>query len=195
MREKSHTDQVNNTRPDLDTLEKAHRAAGKVKRWHTEEVFREQKISDHVYGLMRIYYHIWGVPDGHTFLDLLFHDFEELFLGDLPHWTHKFPKLRKAYDEAWKENQKVFPKLPSVTDKTYRIAAVDHIDALEFMLDEVWYGNEALKGPMTRLYSKLEKSMDTTMLKEEASRVEHYLNEVGFTHRYNLVIDGVHRGG
>ena len=182
-----------NSRPDLNTLEKAHRAVGFVKRWHTEQMLREQRLDSHIFGMIRIYYHIWGVPNQDILPAILFHDFEELFLGDLPYWTHRYHGLRKAYGDAEKHMLATLPGFPMLIETdNYRIKIVDKIDALETMLDEVWFGNESLRLPMGRLYDVLLEEMSPISV-EDVGLVERYLDKVGFTHRFNLAMDGVHR--
>lgn len=174
-------------------LTKSHRASGKVKRWHTEWTVKEQTISDHVYNMIRIYYHIFGVPKAEDFERLILHDVEERTFGDWPHWEAEGTIAAKAKHELEVQTRRMLGIPDYVGFPTSRIRVCDWIEAMEFMADEVLLGNHTLRFKLERLHDKFVKYI------EEADsitkmRIQSYLDDSGFFDHYNLIIDGVHRG-
>lgn len=170
-------------RPEIPNLVVAHRQAGKVRRWHTENTVRQQTISDHVYNLMRIYLYIWGNPEPSLVCRMMFHDFEEFYLGDLPHWAACIPDFKTAYKKAEGELLSEFMEIPSSHAYDHRIKICDWIEALEFMMDECMLGNDHLFERMEKLYQKLEKEI----YNEEKGRVFKYLDDSEWLDKFNTL--------
>lgn len=168
-----------------------HRKAGKVKRWHTEFTIQTQTISDHVYNMIRIYYSIWGSPNVTNFEQLIYHDFEEKKIGDIPHFAAASIHFQQAKKNMEQEILEDFG-LPHLEKTNPRILICDWIEALEFMADEVNMGNDTLRMGLEKLWNKLENYIGPKA--EEYEKVYEYLNGSGLYHKYNLIIDGVHRG-
>lgn len=183
----------------IGSFANAHRLAGKVKRWHTAFTIQTQTVSDHVYNLMRIYVAIFGAPAASTWHQMLLHDFEELYTGDIPHWTARLPEMQKAKDglENW-----VWTQIhPEVTYPEFRggdwprIQAADWIEALEFISEEHRLGNHT---PMINLPGLHKRLMDQVRSMREKASVVTYLEETGFYadkpdlhHEAMLMVDGV----
>lgn len=179
-------------REEIDTLQLARKRAAKVKRWHTEFTIQTQTLSDHIFNVIRIYHSIWGEPDTETFKKLMYHDFEEYFLGDLPHWTCNIPDLKNAYADAKDDllleyNLKVLP-----TDRDERIKVCDWIEAIEFMIIEVNLGNNTLRSGLERLWNKLAALCISLPVAANPS-IENYLVKSGTHLDYSYIIDGVHK--
>lgn len=180
---------TNELRPEVPNLAVAHRLAGKVKRWHSEETIREQTIADHVYNIMRIYLYIWGNPEPSLFCRIMFHDFEELYLGDLPHWAGCIPELKTAYRFAEDELLASFPEIPTSHHYDYRIKICDWIEALEFMINECLLGNSEMRFRMEKLYRKL--VVETSRLEQsEEDVIIRYLRDTRWLDRYAVVMLG-----
>jgi len=182
--------------PEIPNLEVAHRRAGKVKRWHTEPTIQQQTLSDHIFNMLRIYMAIWGEPPPAIVMKIMYHDFEELYLGDLPHWAAQIPDLKIAYLEVEHQLQHEYQDILSATHRynafEYRIKICDWIEALEFMLEEILLGNSRMRLRMEKLYQKLERLLKDEYRDEEP--VLRYLDDTNFARMFNLAMDGIHRG-
>jgi 5'-deoxynucleotidase YfbR-like HD superfamily hydrolase len=180
-------------RPDRNNLAATHRAAGKVKRFHTEHTIQTQTISDHVYNVFRLYFHLYGIPSTGVFIEIMYHDFEEVFIGDIPHWAASHPEIARVKKEQEFQIRQRFHISPSLTmEEELRVKFCDWIEALEFMLDESMFGNYTLRPGLEGLYQKLE--MEAVSDRTGAGvRVIDYLEDTGFTKKYDLIIDGVHK--
>lgn len=181
---------MNDLRKECKSRSQALRYAGKVKRWHTEQTLQTQTISDHNFNILRIYYSIWGRPEPDVTERILFHDFEEYFIGDIPHWAAAIPEMEKTKKYLEKLLWIRFD-MPGPSTEEKRIKICDWIEALEFMLDEVMFGNDTLRSSLEGLHVKLIKEL---LDPEEAAAVADYLVDMGFEYKYGLIIDGVHRG-
>lgn len=168
-----------------------HRQAGKVKRWHTEFTIQSQTISDHVYNMIRIYTAIWGYPPRHDYLALIYEDIEERITGDWPHWvTSSFPDLALMKEKIEQEVRNKF-HIPG-EGKSFRVQVCDWLEALEFMVNEVTLGNDTLRDKTERLWNKFQMFTETC---SNTNDIEDYLQDSGLSHRFSLVLDGVHRDG
>lgn len=175
--------------PGVGSYIGAWKTSGGVKRWHTEETIREQTLADHRYNLLRIYMSIWGTPTGQILWKIVHHDFEELFLGDLPHWSADILELKNGYRTAEEKLLALFPKIKETQSPTAhdrRIKICDWIEALEFMMREILLGNKMMTTQVHRLYGKLVHEMS-----DYNEEIEKYLEITEFKHNYNLLMDGV----
>lgn len=179
-------------RPDK-ILEVAHRAVGKVQRFHTEFTIQTQTISDHVYNILRIYYAVFGPPPEDMLVRIIFHDFEEYFIGDIPHWASSIPEIQEfKYEQErllWKRYN--IPITFFGPNKEFRLRICDWIEALEFMLDEELLGNATLRHGLERLYEKVQ--MECALADRDGAAAMGYLEKTGFHNKYDLIIDGVNR--
>lgn len=161
----------------LNNLNQARRKAGKVKRYHTESLLQPaQTLSDHIFNMLRIWTSLWGDPPPEVTMQILFHDFEELILGDIPHWAAEFPALKEAYHDA---NGKVRELLGVPAEiKDDRMHIVDQIEALEFMVDEVLLGNHTLVLKLHKLGDVINQHL-SKLLPEESRPIYDYLKDMG----------------
>lgn len=175
------------------TLTQFHREAGKVKRWHTEFTVQQQTISDHVFNMIRIYTAIWGAPDTENFYKLIYHDIEEREIGDWPHWTACDKKLEEGKRRL--ERAVLYKYGIKDYDESDRIKICDWVEALEFMIDEVNLGNDTLRNKMEMLWRKMDDmALYNNHNDQLYGKVYRYLEESGTKHKYNCIIDGIHRG-
>jgi hypothetical protein len=180
----------------IGSFANAHRLAGKVKRWHTAFTIQTQTVSDHVYNLMRIYVAIFGRPNTETWHAMLLHDFEELYIGDIPHWTSEMPPMQRAKDMlermVW---EIIHPEMDVPVFNFQKVMVADWIEAMEFISEENLLGNHT---PMINLPGLHKRLMDHIAPMQEKADVVNYLEETGF---YNdkpdlmldakFVLDGV----
>jgi 5'-deoxynucleotidase YfbR-like HD superfamily hydrolase len=126
--------------------------------------------------MLRIWTSIWGAPPPEVTMEIMYHDFEELFIGDMPHWTHCQPKFRDLAEEL---NHEIRKELGAPLETfNWRIRLVDQIEAIEFMLDEVLLGNYILQDKLHGLARKVYKAL-LELPVEEATKIYAYFDDMG----------------
>jgi hypothetical protein len=128
--------------------------------------------------MLRIWTSIWGAPPPEVTMEIMYHDFEELFTGDMPHWTHCQPNFQNLTEELSDSIRRELGAPREAPD--WKINLVDQIEAIEFMLDEVLLGNYTLQDKLHGLARKVYKSLLELSI-EEAAKIYAYFDQMDNT--------------
>lgn len=136
------------------------RLAGGVKRYHTWPTLQQQTVADHIFNVLRIYWHLYGPPPPVVFTYLIWSDAGELKTGDLPFPVKRDnPQLKEICDQL--EGQAVKQMggmLPELTDnQRWQVKAVDLLEMFEFGRVEVCLGNKFAEPIVRDTYASLRK--------------------------------------
>lgn len=126
------------------------RSAGNVKRYHTHELLKEEKVGQHTFNMLNI---LMIVTDRNLTKNLMMavitHDMGEYATGDVPSPVKKSaPGLREALntleDNAMREAHVGF--FPNLTDWEYKLLKfADNLDGLLKSCDELRLGNKTVR--------------------------------------------------
>lgn len=134
---------------DREAIMSSGRAAGLVRRWHTWFRHQEQTVAEHSWQMLRIYYQIWGRPEGKVTDYLVWHDTPEIATGDMPFPIKRDnPVLKEEADRIEKEQLKRLggPSLDGLTDaEKLRVKFCDCADMMEYGVSEMMMGNNYAK--------------------------------------------------
>lgn len=71
--------------------------AGDVQRYHVWPTLRRQTVAEHTWGVMRIWWEVFGPLPSHVSTVLMWHDCGEIGSGDVPHYAKRdSPELKAA---------------------------------------------------------------------------------------------------
>lgn len=124
------------------------RMGGETKRFHTQQVLRENTVAQHSHGVAML---CWMITDGNASSNLLMaalsHDLAEQQMGDLPAPAKRKHPFLKQFDAV--ENDVLIEagfgfSLTTCEQNTLKIA--DCLDGLLYLWRERTLGNKALQG-------------------------------------------------
>lgn len=125
------------------------REAGNVKRYHTSELLKEEKVGQHTFNMLNI---LMIVAERNLSRSLLMaaiaHDMGEYATGDIPSPVKKLEpglrdKLNELEDEAMRRAHTGF--YPALTDWEYKLLKFsDNLDGLLKVTDELRMGNRTV---------------------------------------------------
>ena len=133
------------------------RAAGQVKRYHTQTTIQSQTVSEHTWQMLRIWLELFGRPSADIATAIVLHDVGEEKTGDLPHMVKRdYPELKRILSKIEKEhahilvdrcrhkdNDIIRPGLFDLSSSDIiRIKMCELIEMAEFALDEYNLGNQ-----------------------------------------------------
>lgn len=129
---------------------KVARAAGNVKRYHTHELLKEEKVGQHTFNMLNI---LMIVTDRNLSRNLmmaaLVHDMGEYETGDIPSPIKKLnPGLREQLNELEDRAMRAahvgfYPELSEWEYKLLKFA--DNLDGLLKVTDELRLGNKTVR--------------------------------------------------
>lgn len=136
------------------------RLAGAVKRYHTWPTLQQQTVADHIFNVLRIYWHLYGPPPSAVFTYILWSDAGELRTGDLPFPVKKDnPALKNICDKLEVAAvAQLGGRLPELTDDArWQVRAVDLLEMYEFGRTELMLGNQFAHPIIQDTYAALRK--------------------------------------
>jgi 5'-deoxynucleotidase YfbR-like HD superfamily hydrolase len=123
------------------------RMSGRVKRWHTVPIHGEQTVAEHCAQAMSLLLLIHPNPSINLVKCVLWHDSEELILGDMPaNGKNAYPAVREAMANAEVSARHQTPEYRRARDALSRedelwIKFVDVLEFLMFAADQLALGN------------------------------------------------------
>lgn len=127
----------------LDTA----RHAGNILRYHTWPTIKQQTNAHHTWNVIRLYIEMFGEPESAVLLFMMYHDVGELDTGDISYVAKSInPGVKTVtapIEDACMHRlsfQKAFDGMIPVSEEK-KVKACDHLEAMEFSLDEMRLGN------------------------------------------------------
>lgn len=163
---------------------KIARNGGNVKRYHTHELLKEEKVGQHTFNVMNI---LMIVTDRNVSRNLLMaalvHDLGEYETGDIPSPIKKLnPELRAQINEMEDRAMRAahVGYYPELTEWEYKLLKfADNLDGLLKVTDELRMGNKTVRWVGEKYLSYLRATEDLgptmTSLIDEAE--EEFKNE------------------
>lgn len=144
---------------------KVARAAGNVKRYHTHELLKEEKVGQHTFNMLNI---LMIVTDRNLSRNLmmaaLVHDMGEYETGDIPSPVKRAsPELKPILDDIEDRAMRAahvgfYPQLTPWEHKLLKFA--DNLDGLLKIIDELKLGNKTVRWVGERYLSYLRTMED-----------------------------------
>jgi len=127
-----------------DKIMSSPQIAGRVRRWHTWPMIREQTVAAHSARVATLYCELWGLPRAEVLYYCLHHDSGELSSGDVPFSAKDLaPQLREAVNHAEAIGRtRIGVTLPELRDKEFKKFKIcDLLEMWETGLVEHCMGN------------------------------------------------------
>lgn len=121
--------------------------AGKVKRYHTEDLLRDQTVAEHSWGVLLLVLLLGGDEiTGSLLQAAALHDCHEKFFGDIPapaKWSNpEFAKMIKEVEEYYDTMTGIQPLMNSLTEEQRKILkSADMLEMALYILEERIKGN------------------------------------------------------
>lgn len=137
------------------------RHAGVVQRYHTWPTLNNQSIDAHSWHVMRIYYELWKEVPAYMFVYMLYHDVNELKMGDTPTYAKmKDPESaeRAKKAEADATYSIIGQDLPILSEEEHRrFKIADILERWEFAHFERNMGNKYTYGIFENVHADLKR--------------------------------------
>lgn len=124
--------------------------AGKVQRWHTWPMIRQQSVGEHSCRVAQLYVQLYGMPRAEVLYYCLCHDMGEMHAGDVPFNAKRdSPELKSAMNAAEGVGLRtVRIELPGLTDEEWkRVKICDYLELYEHCRIEIMMGNKFASVP------------------------------------------------
>ncbi len=127
-----------------ESVLKSMRRAGNVLRYHTWPTIHKQTVADHTWNVMRIYVELFGPPDRHVWMHMLYHDALEVHTGDIPFYAkRRFPELKSVLTGIEEDLSLMsdFPRFELTSNEIDECKLCDLLEMWEWGKEEVLMGN------------------------------------------------------
>lgn len=158
------------------------RFAGTVERYHVWPTIRRQTVADHTFGVLRLYWQIFGPLPAPVSTAIIWSDAGELSAGDMPfHAKAASPELKAHMDRleaAAVANMGGPVSTPLLSSTRKRIKVCDLLEMHEFGLMEVAMGNTFAEVIVNDTWAALMEVLGE-MSQADGRRVRAYVDSIG----------------
>lgn len=133
-----------------DAVYASRQLAGRVLRYHTWPVLRQQSVGEHTWRLEGIYVELFGLPRPEVWWWMHNHDVGELWAGDVPFGAKQaVPGLKDAMNASEAMGMgRLGVMMPRLTEQEWsQVKLCDLLEMWEFGMVEMQMGN-MLAGPI-----------------------------------------------